>query len=760
MTPGRLSRSILILLTLLCAAVVFATPASAHAHLVRADLAPDGHLIVPAGTYRFWFDEPINPALSRVLIRDVATGQQLNPDTGRQSATNGEELDLTLHAALPDGQYSVTWTSDSAQDGHILHGSYLFTAGGTGAAAPSAAPSEIAAPSSASLDSTSLALAAVHWLVLVAAALWTGALAFDLLVLLPARRRADHTSALALEAARRTGPVVRLGLLCSVAVAIAELCGQAYAAAGWSGLTDRRVFGDTLNSHYGTAWILRAAVLALALLVLGAGASGIGKAARERSPLPERPLRAAGALGLVFLLLLAVSGHAAAVPSLVITSVLLDWLHLIAMSVWVGGMAAIALLLLPGQGYGGGGGRGLALLALLDRYSPAAYLALATAAVSGMFATQVHLDSFDGLTGTAYGHFLLIKLALIAELLLLSGSHVFVSRPRLRVLALGSQAATAAAPGSVPRGGVGRDLSRPDSASAALAQGFESLALRLRIEPLIGALILLCVALMGQVAPAISTLRDPAVGGTAVAPAVASLSTPVAIAPVAIAGTANAAGLTVGLTVDPAAVGKARFTVRVREHNTPVGDGQVRIRLSMPGNAQLGNAFVETTPQAGGYVGSGDLVQQGRWQALVLVRTRSDPQEFRPLGFEFMVGQLPGFLRVIAPVLGYGPATVSLIQPAVAPDVLSVRLRPGLQVRFSLSMESMPSMVGGTFAATAKGPTYSGQVYFAMTGLAYMEVQVQEAGRWRTIRLLNYDVDAQGVAHLLTPDPQDGATAV
>lgn len=761
MTPGRLSRYALALLGMLCAAALFATPAAAHAHLVRADLAPDGHLIVHAGTYRFWFDEPINPALSHVLIRDVATARQLNTDTGRQNAANAEELDLTLQAALPDGQYSVTWSSDSAQDGHILNGSYLFTAGGSGAAAPSATPGEIAAPASASLDSTSLALAAAHWLVLVTAALWTGALAFDLLVLLPARRRGDHTSTLALEAARRTGPVVRLALLGSIAAAVAELWGQAYAAAGWSGLLDRQVLGDTLNSHYGTAWILRGVVLFLALLVLGAGSSSAGKAKRERHPLPEFSLQACGALGLAFLLLLAFSGHAAAVPSLVVTSVLLDWLHLIAMSVWVGGMAAIPLLLLPGQRFGESGGRGLALLALLDRYSPAAYLALATAAVSGMFASQVHLDSFDAMTGTAYGHFLLIKLALIAEMLLLSASHVFVSRPRLRSLALGIPTAIATPAEAGREGTAGRGSIHAASGASALEQGFESLALRLRIEPLIGALILLCVALMGQVAPAISTLREPAgTGRTLPVSAVAPPSTPVALAPVAISSTASVSGLTVGLTVDPAAVGKARFTVRVREHNTPVGDGQVRIRLSMPANAQVGNTFVETVPRNGGYEGSGDLVQQGRWQALVLVRTRSDPQEFRPVGFEFTAGPFPGFLRILAPVPGYGPATVSLSQPAVAQDILSVRLRPGLQVRYNLSMESMPTMIGGTFTATAHGASYSGRVYFAMTGLAYMAVQVQEADHWRTVRLLNYDVDAQGVAHLLTPDPQDGMTAV
>ena len=46
----------------------------------------------------------------------------------------------------------------------------------------------------------------------------------------------------------------------------------------------------------------------------------------------------------------------------------------------------------------------------------------------------------------------------------------------------------------------------------------------------------------------------------------------------------------------------------------------------MPANPDLGAAFVETTPAAGAYTGTGDLVQEGLWRADVLVRTRSDPQ--------------------------------------------------------------------------------------------------------------------------------------
>src|SRR5579871_3726518 len=118
---------------LLLVPVLLALPgrALAHAHLVRADLAPNSHLRISVGTVRFWFDEPLNPTLSRVVILN-RQGRQANVDTGVPNPSNNEELDVTV-PTLPDGLYSVRWISDSAQDGHVMHGFYLFTVGGPGA---------------------------------------------------------------------------------------------------------------------------------------------------------------------------------------------------------------------------------------------------------------------------------------------------------------------------------------------------------------------------------------------------------------------------------------------------------------------------------------------------------------------------------------------------------------------------------------------------------------------------------------------------
>ena len=178
-------------------------------------------------------------------------------------------------------------------------------------------------------------------------------------------------------------------------------------------------------------------------------------------------------LGLAYLLALALSGHAATVPQMVLTAVLLDWLHLVAMAVWIGGMAAIALLLVPAHG----GAHELlgAAGSLLAGGLPGAADRRGDGHVQRPGA---HLRPGCTSSATLYGRLLLIKLAPDRRrIMAFSASHVFVTRPRLR-----------ASPGSAyePRGP---------------AYARDSRWRRLRLEPVLGALVLLCVALMGQVAP-------------------------------------------------------------------------------------------------------------------------------------------------------------------------------------------------------------------------------------------------------------------
>src|ERR687885_1621051 len=108
--------------------------ASAHAHLVQADPAPDSVIAHAPTVASFLFDEPLNPALTRVRITD-AGGHPVTTDTGHLApGHHGELWELRL-PQLPAGTYSVFWTSESATDGHVMSSFYTFRVAPSGGAA-------------------------------------------------------------------------------------------------------------------------------------------------------------------------------------------------------------------------------------------------------------------------------------------------------------------------------------------------------------------------------------------------------------------------------------------------------------------------------------------------------------------------------------------------------------------------------------------------------------------------------------------------
>jgi hypothetical protein len=105
----------------------------------------------------------------------------------------------------------------------------------------------------------------------------------------------------------------------------------------------------------------------------------------------------------------------------------------------------------------------------------------------------------------------------------------------------------------------------------------------------------------------------------------------------------------------------------------------------------------------------------------------------------------------------FGPVTVNLQQPSDAPDVLSVRLRAGLRVRYVMDMPTMPGMGASASDAQPTGrDSYGGMVIFPMAGRTRIVVQVLSSGTWHPVQVLLYDVDAQRIAHPTQADAPTG----
>src|SRR2546425_1251342 len=111
----------------------------AHAILLRSDPAKDAVLPVAPDQVRMWFSEDLNPALSTAV---VVNGANARVDMGdaHVSLSDPTEMDISLKPNLPPAAYVVVWRTGSADDGHVLSGSFLFTVARPDGTVPTLSP--------------------------------------------------------------------------------------------------------------------------------------------------------------------------------------------------------------------------------------------------------------------------------------------------------------------------------------------------------------------------------------------------------------------------------------------------------------------------------------------------------------------------------------------------------------------------------------------------------------------------------------------
>ena len=136
-------------------------------------------------------------------------------------------------------------------------------------------------------------------------------------------------------------------------------------------------------------------------------------------------------LGVAALLLAAspaLAGHAIGAPRLTVVAVVMDAVHVAAAGAWLGTLFVIAVAAIPSLG------RGSAPLALsvFDRFSAIALTSAVVVALTGVFASWLHLESLRDLWTSGYGRTLLVKLATLGGVAAVGAYNWRIVTPRLR----------------------------------------------------------------------------------------------------------------------------------------------------------------------------------------------------------------------------------------------------------------------------------------------------------------------------------------
>ena len=388
-------------------AFAVASPASAHAQLVRT--VPEASAEVASAPRRveIVFSEDVRPVAGgvRVLDEEGRRVDQARPYSG------GGRVRLEL-PHLPDGAYVVSWRVVSA-DGHPVRGAFTFRVGGAGSQAVAGRLGEKLLVNGISRADTSVVAAMLRALVLASMALLLGGVAYVVFVghhVIRSVRRAIGTA----------GVVGALSSVFSLLVYGPLVTGKTLGA-----ISDGRLLGDSLRDRVGQAMVLRAiflGVLAYALL-----------ARTRRSPRRRMVVDLAlAAVAIAVSVAQAFTGHggsgrhvAVALPSTVV--------HLLAMGAWAGGLVLLLLTLRSG-------GPIFERLAVTQRFSRLAGYAVAALVASGSVALWRQVGTVAALRTTSSGRLLLVKLTLVGALLLLGAKNrralADVADPELAVRAV------------------------------------------------------------------------------------------------------------------------------------------------------------------------------------------------------------------------------------------------------------------------------------------------------------------------------------
>ena len=486
MRAGRLARFCVVPALAGVFIVAAAAPAWAHATLTSTDPAKNGVVAESPSVLSLTFNENVEVSFGAIRVYTCA-GARITTGAPHHASASDHTVELPT-PKLDPGVYLVAWRVISA-DAHPVNGTYSFRVG------PGAPPSVNGCAAEANPKSSTtvgILFGVARAGVFAGLALLIGGVVFLLLI-------ARRTSA-----ARLTRRAVWVGWVLLVVATVAALMLQGPYAAG-AGIGDAfkwTVVHDVLRTRFGHVTEVRL----LLLLVAAALLPFMSSFDRERGV----PAWWVAIGSVVAALLAATPGYAghAATGDFTIFAVPLDTLHVLAMSVWLGGLAVL-LLAAFGGGFSGGLRRSLAT------FSRVAFWCVIVLVLSGVFASWRQVGfSIDGYTSTSYGNILLVKLAIVVGLVGLAAiSRSIVRRHR-----------------TAP-------LNAPDSAIAAIDERtVAGLRRSVGLEVVLGIAVLAVTAILVNAQPARSELAPKLFSGTVAA------------------GTGDSA-MTITVTIDPARVG-------------------------------------------------------------------------------------------------------------------------------------------------------------------------------------------------------------
>ncbi|QLE73073.1 hypothetical protein FGW37_17030 [Streptomyces rectiverticillatus] len=390
LTAGRLLPVLgTLLAALLCALGPGAGSASAHAALTSTDPASGSVVPVAPEKVKLTFSEGVLLSADSVRVLDP---QGKRVDEGKPAHVDGKSntASVGLAGGIADGTYTVAWQAVSA-DSHPVAGAFTFSIG-----APSKTAAKVttakADPVVDALYTTGRYAAYAGYLLLVGGCVFAGV-------------------------CRSSRPVQRIAVggwitLFAATSALLLLRGPYTGGKGLGAAFDLTLLGDVLATKPGAALLSRLLLLSAAAVFLAVLFGSYAREDGDRTGMERRDVAyglaiggAVVAAGLAATWAMAEHASAGLQPWLAMP---VDVLHLLGVAVWLGGLASLLAVLWTGAPI---------RRADVQRFSRLAFTSVCVLVATGLYQSWRQVGSWGALTGTEYGRWLLLKVALVTGML-------------------------------------------------------------------------------------------------------------------------------------------------------------------------------------------------------------------------------------------------------------------------------------------------------------------------------------------------------
>ena len=393
-----------------------------HAFVLNSSPSQSQSISASPQQVNVFFSEPVDLRFSHLKVLD-SNGKQV--DKGDVRHLQNDESTLTVSVpSLKDGTYTVSTSVLSQIDGHVTDNAFVFAIG-----------EAVVVPNNVSTTTESSTLylpeAMARFPTLLAQVMIVGA-AFGTLWIW---RPVSKITSLAESISRIRNKVSR-SLAVYYVVASIILVSSNFAILFFQAIAINGSIIDVLGTRFGTVLIERSVI---SFILLGLSLFELRQFRKNKSYSFSR-MENAGFLimGIILLLTTSLIGHGASNKQLV--PIIIDFVHNLAASLWIGGTFYLAFVLIPklqestmNWYYKLG-----TISVWIPRHSVLVVTLLGIIFITGPFLLYILEDNLNLVIGSLYGTFLIAKLTIAGLMVILGGySSIFIQKQVVKSLKIG-----------------------------------------------------------------------------------------------------------------------------------------------------------------------------------------------------------------------------------------------------------------------------------------------------------------------------------